>query len=496
MVSPAAVRETHIGVVVLLGDRAYKLKKPVRTAFCDFSTAELRRAALDRELVLNRRLASDVYLGTGEITEPGPDGGPTVEPMLVMRRMPAERRLSTLVRQGQDVTEPLRATARLMAAFHARAGRSPEIEVQGGLHALAERWRHNLDELEPFRGDPVDGDLLDGVGRLALGFLRGRCALFADRQARGRVVDGHGDLLPDDVFCLDDGPRLLDCLDFDDRLRYLDGLDDVAFLAMDLERLGAPEAAGFFLDAYVEFSGDPAPPALRHHYTAYRAVVRAKVACLRHVQGDAGARIDAVEHLELALRHLERGAVRLVLVGGLPGTGKTTVGGALADRVGAVLLSSDRIRKELAGIDPGRSAAAPYGTGLYDTTHTEAVYGELLRRAEELLGRGESVVLDASWISSAHRTAAAELAARSGSALVQLECRAGADTARRRIRSRGVTPSDATAEVATAMAGAVDDWPDAVAVPTSGLLAESVRVAEAVWIGAARSPSGARTTAV
>lgn len=158
-------------------------------------------------------------------------------------------------------------------------------------------------------------------------------------------------------------------------------------------------------------------------------------------------------------------------------------------------MSSDRIRKELAGIDPGRSAAAPYGTGLYAAAHTEATYGELLRRAEELLGRGESVVLDASWIASAHRTAAAELAARSGSALVQLECRAGADTARRRIRSRGVTPSDATDEVATAMAGAVDDWPDAVAVPTSGPLAESVRAAEAAWIGAARSPSGARTTA-
>ena len=106
----------------------------------------------------------------------------------------------------------------------------------------------------------------------------------------GRVVDGHGDLLADDIFCLDDGPRVLDCLEFDDRLRWLDGLDDAAFLAMDLERLGAPDLAARFLDWYAEFAGDPAPASLRHHYVAYRAFVRAKVACLRYDQGDESAR--------------------------------------------------------------------------------------------------------------------------------------------------------------------------------------------------------------
>ena len=108
-----------------------------------------------------------------------------------------------------------------------------------------------------------------------------RDPLFAARAQAGRIVDGHGDLLADDIFCLDDGPRILDCLDFDDRLRWVDGLDDAAFLAMDLERLGAPELAEQFTGWYAEYSGDPAPTSLRHHYAAYRSLVRAKVDFLR-----------------------------------------------------------------------------------------------------------------------------------------------------------------------------------------------------------------------
>ncbi len=336
----AAVHETHIGIVLLLGDRAYKLKKPVRTPFLDFSTREQRLAALQRELRLNRRLAPDVYLGLADVSAVSPDGGPVAgdpaEHVLVMRRMPADRRLATLVRSGADVDEDLRALARLVAAFHAGADRGPEIAVEGGRDALRARWRANIAELQPFRGTVLDASTVDAIEALAMRFLAGRGPLFADRIAHDRVVDGHGDLIAGDVFCLDDGPRVLDCLEFDDRLRYVDVLDDVAFLAMDLERLGRPDLAERFLDAYVEFSADPAPSSLRHHYIAYRAVVRAKVACLRHAQGDESAAAEAVQHTDIALQHLRAGDVRLVLVGGLPGTGKTTLAGGLADRFGAV----------------------------------------------------------------------------------------------------------------------------------------------------------------
>jgi predicted kinase len=378
------------------------------------------------------------------------------------------------------VDDQLRALARSVAAFHSTARRGPEIAAEGSRDALARRWAANIDQVRA-QCTALTSELVDAVDRLSDRFLAGRDALFADRCAHGRVVDGHGDLIADDVFCLDDGPRALDCLEFDDRLRYVDGLDDVAFLAMDLERLGRPDLAADWLDAYVEFSGDPAPAALRHHYVAYRAFVRAKVAWLRHLQGDGGAAADALHHAELARCHLESGAVRLALVGGLPGTGKSTVAGALADRFGAVLLSSDRLRKELAGRSPMEHAAAAYGEGLYTAERTDELYAQLLHRAGELLARGESVVLDASWTRARHRAAAEELARRSYSDLVRLEFRTTADIAGRRIATRGPTASDATAPVARAMSRAADPWPDAVPVSTSGAVSESLECAASAW---------------
>jgi predicted kinase len=181
----------------------------------------------------------------------------------------------------------------------------------------------------------------------------------------------------------------------------------------DIERLETPARASAFLDAYLEFSGDPAPPALVHHYIAHRAFVRAKGGVSAPRAGRSrGGTLDAGRYTDLALRHLQAAAVRPTLVGGLPGTGKSTPAGALAGRAGAVLLSSDTVRKELAGMDPLTPAAAGYGDGLYSADHTEALYAEVLRRAGMLLARGESVVLDASWTTSAsHRRAAAQLAA-------------------------------------------------------------------------------------
>ena len=166
------------------------------------------------------------------------------------------------------------------------------------------------------------GDI-DAAQRLTDRFLAGRAELLSARMSAGRIVDGHGDLLADDIFCLDDGPRILDCLEFDDRLRWLDGLDDAAFLAMDLERLGEPALAEQFTRWYLEFSGDPAPTALRHHYVAYRAFVRAKVACIQAGQGEPHAAAQARQLTAMTLRHLRAGAVTLVLIGGLPATGKS-----------------------------------------------------------------------------------------------------------------------------------------------------------------------------
>ncbi|HEY8453773.1 MAG: AAA family ATPase [Micromonosporaceae bacterium] len=474
----ADVRETHTAVVFAVGDRVYKLKKPVDLGFLDFTTREKRLAACRREVELNRRIAPDVYLGVADVI--GPDGAPA-DHLVVMRRMPAHRRLATLVRQGVPVEADLRHLARMVATLHAASPRAPEISAQGSAPAVLGRWQDSFAQVRPFRGGVLDDELVGEIERLTVDFLTGRGPLFEERIATGRIVDGHGDLLADDVFCLDEGPRVLDCIEFDDRLRWLDGLDDAAFLAMDLERLGAPHLAERFLNWYVEFAADPAPTSLRHHYVAYRAFVRAKVACLRHAQsGDPSAARDAATHAALTARHLRAGEVVLILVGGLPGTGKSTLAGRLADRLGAVLLRSDRLRKELSGMAPETSAAAPYGEGIYSPEWTERTYRELLARAERLLGHGESVIIDASWTRDVHRRAAAETAARTHSRLVQLRCEAAPEVVAARLRDRARDVSDADERIAAAMAAHADPWPQAHTIRTDRTPDRSVAEAAAL----------------
>ncbi|GHH82835.1 hypothetical protein GCM10018793_43420 [Streptomyces sulfonofaciens] len=468
----ADVAETHTAVVFFTADRAYKVKKPLDLAFVDYTTRAARRTACERELELNRRFAPDAYLGLAELHGPG-DEGP--EPVVVMRRMPPERRLSHLVTVGTPVDDAVRQVARLLAACHAGARHDAEVAAEGTRDALLGRWEAGFTELERLDERtglhaPVRTEVQHAVHR----YLAGRKPLFDSRIEDGRIVDGHGDLLAQDIFCLDDGPRVLDCLEFDDRLRYVDGLDDAAFLAMDLEQLGARETAGAFLAGYREYSGDPAPPSLWHHYVAYRAFVRAKVSLIQAAQGAHGAAGAAGKLAGLALRHLRESAVRLVLVGGLPGSGKTTVSGALADRLGATLLSTDRLRKELAGIPPDRSARAAYGTGLYTAEARHRTYEELLAHAETLLARGESVVLDASWTSAAERAAAAGAAERTTSDLVALCCRAPRGVARTRLAHRPAGPSDADQATADAMAERMDPWPGAVVLDTTGPVRSAV----------------------
>jgi aminoglycoside phosphotransferase family enzyme/predicted kinase len=482
----AQVKETHTGAVFLVGERVYKIKKPVDLGFCDFTTVQAREAVCRREVELNRRLAPDVYLGVAELHLP--DRGQP-EPVVVMLRLPEETRLAARVAESSVGADEIRAIARLLAEFHDRCDSGTAIAADATAEAVWARWAANLDELEPFVGSLLDRQELDAVARAAREWIAGREALFDARIADGRIVDGHGDLLADDIFLLPDGPRVLDCLEFDDRLRHVDRIDDVAFLAMDLERLGAVDLADALVAAYRQYSGDEAPDSLLHHYIAYRALVRAKVAFHRHRQGDAQSAATAHDLLRIVRRHLASSASRLILVGGLPGTGKSTVSDAVAEHLGAVVIATDRVRKELAGLAPEQSAAAEFGAGLYTPERTDETYREVLRRAARLLRSGETVVLDATWSAQRHRDAAAELAARTHNTVISLVCVAPAEVAAARMVGR-VGPSDANASVAAAMRDRADPWPDATAVDTSGSLEQTCRAAVAAIEEAVLTPEG------
>ena len=467
MTLAAAVAETHSAVVFFFENRAFKVKKPVDLGFLDFRTREARKAVCHREVELNRRLAPDVYLGVADVTGPG---GEPCDHLVVMQRLPEDRRLSTLVIEGRPVEDQLKALAHLMAALHSGAARTELADDAATAHALAALWRANTTSMLEHGDGILDRANIDEVDRLAARYLRGRQPLFESRIADGRACDGHGDLQADDVFCLDDGPRAIDCLEFDDRLRCGDGLGDVAFLAMDLEHLGRADLAELFLATYGKLAGDFWPQSLAHHHVAYRAQVRAKVMAIRANQGATAARDEARSFLAQARHRLERGRVRVIVVGGLPGTGKSTLAAGLGEVLGATVLRSDAVRKEMAGLGVTDRAIAPYGRGLYQPDATAATYEALLHRARVALGMGETVVLDASWLDPAWRERAASLAVATSSDLSELCCETPPAVARDRLRARldaGYDPSDATPAVYDAMATDVPAWPAADRIDTN-----------------------------
>jgi uncharacterized protein len=457
---PVETRETHISRVLLSGDRAYKLKKPLRLPFLDYGTLERRHEMCREEVRLNRRLAPDIYLGVRAVMsadelELGPEDAPgAVDYAVEMRRYDEDSTLASRLAAGTAGEREVRAIGRRIAAFHAGAAQPPHPERT--VAALEATLRENFATL---RGLDADRALIDDAERLAHVVLDGRRDELLRRARAGLVRDGHGDLRAEHVV-LERGIEIVDCVEFDPGLREIDVGFDLAFLAMDLMRRDE-RLARALVSAYREAGGDPGDDALIDFFAAQRALIRAKVALVRAAQvagADASRRrADAGGLLALAGRlgwrvRIVRGAI----VCGVAASGKSTLAATVAERTGAVVLSSDIVRKELLGIEP--VARAP--DSAYDAETNRRTYAELGRRARELLDAGEPVLVDATFRHRADREAFG-----AADDLVWVECRAPVGVLARRAAARAHETrrvSDAGPDVAVAQAG---EWEPLDEVP-------------------------------
>lgn len=452
----ADVRQTHISVVCLTEHAAYKRLKSVRFDFLDFSTREGRYDHLANEARLNRRLAADVYRGlvplwrSAERWELAGDGPPD-DWLLAMKRLPDDATLETALREETLDDATFDRVIERLAVFFRDVPRSEVIAANGAPAVIRENLVDNFRVLESAATDELlPSESVDRLRSRQLQAWNLLDAQFRSRQRDGWIRDGHGDLRAEHVY-LTTPIRIIDCIAFNHRLRWIDVADDITFLATDLVRLGGEAWATRLIETYRKKSGDPVSDDLIAFYASYRFAVRVKVAVLRSREQAGDARTATLAEVErlLALADQALFARRpwLVVLCGLSGTGKTTIAAALAEQIGATHLSSDVIRKEMHGLKP--TERSPSGT-LYSDPANETTYQELLSRAERRLTDGSSVVLDATYLRRDDRTAVQALGQQTGSPALFVECRCPDSEIERRLIERaasGTAVSDASLDV-------------------------------------------------
>ena len=414
--------ETHISRVFLTGIWAYKVKKPVALGFLDFTTPASRLRACEEELRLNRRLAPHIYesvvaiCGTPEHPRVG-GPGEVLDYAVKMREFPQHALASEMVARGAFTSRHTDQLARTVAAFHEATARAASDSRFGTAEAVIAPALQNFEALEPLVEDGTSRELLAGLRRWTEHEHAARSEALGARHAGGFVRECHGDLHLRNIVVLDDKPIPFDCIEFNESLRWIDVMSEIAFLLMDFEDRGRRDLAWRFLNAYLEATGDYRGIVVLRFYLVYRALVRAKVHALRarqHGIGDAErARLGSAarDYIALAARYAHPATPMLVITHGVSGSGKTTAAQVLLERLGAVRVRSDIERKRLHGLSPlARSGSVP-GGGLYATELTRATYEHLLSLARGMLQAGYTVVVDAAFLRRAEREAFRALAA-------------------------------------------------------------------------------------
>ena len=435
-------KETHISHLFFAGDLVYKIKKPVRYSFLDYSTLAKRRYYLQEELRLNRRLAPSVYLGVMPLAfdESGWRLGSWAEPgeyTLVMRRLPEKRMLPFLLDTQQVTPEMMRELAQVLAGFHAAAKNVLDINPGDYLSALERQWQENLADVEPYLVPGADHQALQVIKSSGAEFIEAHKNLLARRVAEGWIRDVHGDLHADHICFAPEGIQIFDCIEFSANLRRCDLAAEIAFLSMDMCVRGGESLVEPFIARYGELLTDPDMPRLLPFFEGYRALVRAKVHALRTGEWND----DAARYFNFAQRFTwARFKPFVVLICGFSGSGKSTLARALGERLGLAVINSDVERKLIAG-KMGRHAVA-LNQGIYSPAMTDKTYARMARQAEKQILLGRGAILDATFGRKRQGEKIVRLAAKHKVPLLVIHCSTSEATTERRLRLRSAQGMD------------------------------------------------------
>lgn len=444
---PVEVIETHISRIFLAGDRAFKMKRAVKLPYVDFSTAELRRAACEREVQFNAPGTPGLYLGIREI-RCAPNGkfafdgeGTLADAVVEMVRFDQSLLADRMALAGQLTPQLMTSVAHMIARFHHAA---PVVHAGGGAANIAAVL--SINDAGFATSHVFDPEELRALGLMFRHRLAGHAERLDLRETAGKVRRCHGDLHLRNICILDGEPRLFDCIEFNNQIATVDTLYDLAFLLMDLWHRGFRQFANLVANRYLDRTDDEDGFVLLPFFMAVRAAVRAHVTATQVEEGSAKADTlvqEARSYLTLARELLAESRSGLVAIGGLSGSGKTTLADALAPLFGAPpgarVIESDRVRKAMHGV----SAETRLPAAAYRPEVSDKVYLEMARRADNILGDRGAVVADAVFDKPANRDMIEKAAALHKSPFTGVWLEAGTGLLRARIAARSAGPSDA-----------------------------------------------------
>lgn len=485
------VIETHISQVILTGQYAYKLKKPMDFGFLNFSTLERRKHFCEEELRLNRRLAEPLYLevlpvtGTPEQPVIGGKGEP-FEYLLKMRQFRQDQLFDHLQETGALKPELLTSLAQQVAGFHNSLKPIPDEKPMGTPEAVYEGMQENFEQIRPMITDSALLSQLDNLQAWTETTFECHRDLIAKRRAEGFVRECHGDLHLANITVYDGNVTVFDCIEFSEPFRWIDVINDLAFLLMDLESRKEPALANRVLNTYLEYRGDFEALPLLPLYKAYRALVRAKIALF--TLGNPS--LDAQEKEALMQRYREYAQLAesysnipnryMLATVGLSASGKTCVSGAMSEELGLIRLRSDIERKRLHGLAPQDDSQSSIGADLYSPEANEQTYQRLAQLAGDLLAAGLPVMADAACLKEKERALLAAAAESQGVPFALIHCEAPEHLRKEWVRKRKGDASEATEELLEAQKDWFEPLTKEETTYTAHLQTDQEHVAEAV----------------